>query len=106
MSNKWYDFDDGLMDYKKKSGIWIAEVGLIEEFVVQMFTGFKDDSGKEIYDGDLIKGDGYGPYRVFWDEKFGGWCSCCYSDAELISRYKSIKVVGHIFDGTEYEGVQ
>lgn len=72
--------------------------------IIQQFTTIKDDNNVDIYDGDLIKGDTYGPYRVFWDKKFGGWCSCCYSDSELIARYKSIVVTGHIKDGTEYEG--
>jgi hypothetical protein len=81
--------------------------------VVQQYTNFRDLHDKEIYDGDLIMGNimvgakqGFGPYRVFWDDKKGGWCSCCYSDSELISTYKTIEVVGHIFDGTEYQGVK
>ncbi len=77
-----------------------------DSVVYQQSTGRTDDDGKEIFDGDLIKGDGYGPYRVFWDDDFCGWCSCCYSDSELISRYKSIEVVGNIFENPKYEGVQ
>lgn len=73
-------------------------------FVFQQFTGLIDIKKVKVYDGDLIKGDGYGPYRVFWQN--GSWCSCCYSDAEPIGGYRTIEVVGHIFDGTEYEGVQ
>ncbi len=77
-----------------------------EHVIYQQSTGRTDDNGKDIFDGDLIKGDNYGPYRVFWDDELCGWCSCCYSDSELISRYKSIEVVGNIFENPKYEGVQ
>lgn len=72
--------------------------------VIQQFTGVLDEGGKEIYDGDLIKGNGYGPYRVFEDK--GAWCSCCYSDSEPIGTYNRIEVVGNIFDNPNYEGQQ
>lgn len=71
---------------------------------VQQCTGMTDVFGQSIYDGDLIKGDKCGPYRVFWEN--GSWCSCCYSDCDPISRYKRIEVVGNIFENSPYEGQQ
>lgn len=75
-------------------------------FLIQFFTGFIDTKGKKVFDGDLIEGDGHGPYRVFWDKNIGGWCSCCYRDAELIGGYKTIEVISNIFETPIYEGVQ
>jgi len=46
------------------------------------------------------------PIEFFGTKNFGGWCSCCYSDSELIAKYRRIGIVSHIFDGTKYEGTQ
>lgn len=94
--------ESGFSDWNLPTHLLAHEV--IPETVAQ-FTGFRDSKrtnkypeGQEIYDDDLIKGDGYGPYPVFWDDGHCGWCSCCYSDAEPISTYKNIEVVGNVHD--------
>ena len=67
-------------------------------------SGMRDINGVEIIEGHIIQADGYPSdddldkvkYCVeFSDGTFG---SCIYSDFEPLSRYKTIKVLGHCED--------
>jgi hypothetical protein len=84
-------------------GIGDKPVLLGYEWVVEdlQFTGRIDIHGKEAYDGDLIKGDGYGPYPIEWCDR--GFYSCsCYSDYDNIAMYETIEVVGTLVENPEY----
>lgn len=83
------------------AGCNCIEVHAVDPKTVGQYTGLRDKNGKEIYKGDLILGNGYGPYPVFWDGEHCGFCSCCYSDAEPIAKYSRIEVVGNIHDNPD-----
>ena len=80
-----------------------------EKFIFQQFTGVKDVSGKDIYEGDIVlicnpDGNLYeeSPFRVYYSERFacfsfGGGNSLSF----YIQRYCYFKIVGNIFENKE-----
>ena len=74
-----------------------------ENYDVEYFTGFKDEAGKEIYQGDILSGD-Y-PDEVFWDNDRGQWMlrNSENPDDTLweIMRDNNPKIIGNIMENPE-----
>lgn len=90
-----------------------------DEYIVQQYSGIKDSNDKEIYEGDVVtfkelshisergefedsEGNEWKNTLVFWDDREHGFRFRLnkYRYSEKI-QYKSIEVVGNIFENSE-----
>lgn len=108
-------YDDGIlpdgneMDYIQGfvgETVWCSDNSEIDikSCELMQFTGLKDKNGKEIYEGDIIKGDTYGHIlEVIWDEGYCGFSPFLdLIDGDYTGEdWGRCEVIGNIYENPE-----
>lgn len=95
--------EDLLPDQLGRKMVWhIYREGFSKTCELMQFTGRFDKSGKEIYDGDILKHDLWGISEVYWDKE--GACFRGKNDEHDITladhQLKRSKVIGNIYENS------
>lgn len=85
-----------VMDSRGSSGVFIP---FDTEIIVMQYSGLNDINGVRIYEGDICKFEGAYVYPVMFDE--GTFYTYSHSDFDPLHRFKSIEVVGNIYENAE-----
>ena len=71
----------------------------VDPKTVGQFTGLNDKNGKEIYEGDIVRGPGFGAVSVYFDG--GRFCLYFLGDEYWNEYADKIEVIGNIHENPE-----
>ena len=76
------------------------DYGSTEDLVFQQFTGFKDSTGKEVYEGDIINDDYHGNCEVVFNEGSFVFEDIGHSEGDefYLTDTKNYKVIGNVLE--------
>ena len=89
-----------------------ADNGVIKvkgDEILMQFTGLRDMNGKEIYEGDILKGVGeINNYRVVYEEcefvlyhKYGRWGLLSLFPEIILTYKQEVEIIGNIYENPD-----